>query len=339
MKIGEDFEILNPVFLWLLLLVPVVWYWLYRSRLKERPYLRFSFASKLKNIFTWRNHLHKLLPLLLTSVFVLMILGMSRPRNVESGKHVKKTKGVDIVLAIDVSASMLARDLKPNRLEALKRTAIEFVNQRPNDRFGIVLYAGEAFTKVPLTSDKQIVINAIKEIDFFKLVNQIEQGTAIGMGLAVAVNRLKDSKAKSKVIILMTDGVNNTGSIDPDTALELAKEFGIKVYTIGIGTNGIAPFPVITRNYTIAGYQMQPVEIDEKLLKKIAKETGGKYYRATNNKKLKEIYKEIDKLEKTVVEELRFYNYTELYRYLLIPALLLLLLIWISRQMILKTNV
>ncbi len=339
MKLGENLEILNPLFLWLLILVPLMWYWLYKTRYKERAYMRFSMASLLKNTFTYKNLLHKTVPYLLLGVLSLMIIALARPRNVESGKHTKKTKGVDIVLAIDVSASMLARDLKPNRLEALKRTAEAFVNKRPDDRFGIVLYAGEAFTKVPLTSDKQMVINAIKEIDFFKLANQIEQGTAIGMGLAVSVNRLKDSKAKSKVIILMTDGVNNTGAVDPDTALELAKEFGIKVYTIGIGTNGIAPFPVITRNFGIAGYQMQPVEIDEKLLKKIARETGGKYYRATGNKKLNEIYKEIDKLEKTVVEELRYYNYTELYRYLIVPALILLVGIWLVRQIILKTNV
>jgi Ca-activated chloride channel family protein len=339
MKIGQDFEILHPVFLWLLLLLPAVAYWLKKTRHNERPYMLFSLAGKLKNTRTYRNLLHKIIPLLLMLTLFLMVVAMARPRNVESGKHVKKTKGVDIVLAIDVSGSMLARDLKPNRLEALKRTAIEFVNRRPNDRFGVVLYAGEAFTKVPLTSDKRIVINAIKEIDFFKLFNQIEQGTAIGMGLAVAVNRIKDSKAKSKVIILMTDGVNNTGAIDPDTALELAKEYGIKVYTIGIGTNGIAPFPVANQNNVITGYRMQPVEIDEKLLKKIARETGGKYYRATDNKKLKEIYKEIDKLEKTVVEEIRFYNYTELYRYLLIPVLVLLLSVWIVRQVVLKSQI
>ena len=338
MKITENFEILSPVFLWLLVLVPVIWWWLYKTRNDDRPYMRFSMLSVMPRIRTWKSRLHQILPLLLTAVFLLMTAAMVRPRNVDVSKHTKKTKGVDIILAIDVSGSMLAKDLKPNRLEALKRTAIEFVQRRPNDRFGVVLYAGEAFTKVPLTSDKQIVINAIRDIDFFKLYRQIEQGTAIGMGLATAVNRIKDSKAKSKVIILMTDGVNNTGAIDPDTALELAKEFGIKVYTIGIGTNGVAPFPVLLENGQII-YQNQPVEIDEKLLKKIAKETGGKYYRATDNKRLQEIYDEIDKLEKTVIEELRFYNYKELYRYALWPALILLVLIWISRQVILKSIV
>lgn len=269
------------------------------------------------------------------AVFVLLVVAMSRPRSVDVSTHTKRIYGVDIVLAVDVSGSMLAKDFKPNRLEALKRTAIEFIKKRPNDRFGLVLYAGEAFTRVPLTSDHHILIKAIKEIDYFKLFKQIEQGTAIGMGLATAVNRIKDSQAKSKVIILMTDGVNNTGAIDPQTALELAKQFGIKVYTIGIGTNGIAPFPILYENGRIE-YVNQRVEIDEKLLKKIARETGGKYYRASDNKKLKEIYDEIDKLEKSKLEVTKYYQYKELFRPLLWSAVILLFIVWILRQMILK---
>ncbi len=338
MEFFKNLEIYSPVFLWLLVLLPLLFFFLHRKLYDEKPYLQFSFLSFVSNRQTFRNYFQKSLPFLFSFILFLMVVSMSRPRSVDVSKHVNKIEGIDIVLVIDVSASMLAKDLKPNRLEALKRTAVEFVDKRPGDRFGIVLYAGEAFTKVPLTSDKRIVINAIQDIDFFKLFRQIDQGTAIGMGLATAVNRLKDSKAKSKVIILMTDGVNNTGAIDPDTALELAKEFGIKVYTIGLGTNGIAPFPVLWENGEIT-FRNQRVEIDENLLKKIARETGGKYYRATDNKKLEEIYREIDKLEKSVIEEVKYYNYRELYRYFLLPALLLFLLSWLGKNILLKSVV
>jgi len=332
---NETLEFTHPYWLGLLLLLPLLYLWLKHIRGNDRPKMIFSQASALTGIKTYKNRLHRLVPWLLLAATGLSIIALARPRTVGVSKHVSKTKGIDIILAVDVSASMLARDFKPNRLEALKKTAIEFVKHRPNDRIGLVLYAGEAFTKVPLTTDKNLLIRAINDIDFFKLFHQIDQGTAIGMGLATAVNRLKDSKAKSKVIILMTDGVNNTGAIDPETALELAKQFGIKVYTIGIGTNGVAPFPVIYQNGQIR-YENQPVEIDEQLLKKIARETGGKYYRATGNKELEKIYKEIDKLEKTVIHETRYYNYTELYRPVLGLALVLLLVVWLIRQVILR---
>jgi len=274
--------------------------------------------------------------LLLLSM-TLISIGIARPRSVDVTAKTKKTKGIDIMLAVDVSASMLARDLKPNRLEALKKTAINFIKKRPNDRFGVVLYAGEAFTQVPITSDQRIVMQAIRKINFRQLFNQLDQGTAIGMGLATAVNRLKDSKAKSKVIILMTDGVNNTGEIDPYTALELAKEFGIKVYTIGLGTNGYAPTPVGVRPDGSFQYQNAKVEIDEKLLKKIAGETGGKYFRATDNRKLDKIYKEIDKLEKTEIKETKYYNYKELYRPFVLAAVLFIFLVGLSRYTWLKS--
>ena len=221
-------------------------------------------------------------------------------------------------MAIDVSASMLARDLKPNRLEALKVVATDFVNQRPNDRIGIVLYAGESFTQTPITSDKGIVKRTISQIKW----GQLEGGTAIGMGLGSAVNRLKESKAKSKVIILLTDGVNNSGFIDPKTATELAKELSIKVYTIGIGTNGMADFPAFKDPRTgQLQFRKQQVEIDEELLKHIARETEGQYFRATDNTELKAIYDEINKLEKTKIEEFKYYNYQELYRSLVLLAL------------------
>ncbi|MCD6544967.1 MAG: VWA domain-containing protein, partial [Flavobacteriaceae bacterium] len=218
----------------------------------------------------------------------------------------------------------------PNRLEALKEVAIKFVSQRPNDRIGIVVYAGESFTQTPITSDKTIVKNTIRKIKW----GQINDGTAIGMGLGSAVNRLKDSKAKSKVIILLTDGVNNTGFVDPKTATELAKELNIKVYTIGLGTNGTALFPVAKDLYGKLIFRNAPVEIDEALLKYIANETGGKYFRATGNRKLEAIYDEINKLEKTKVEEFKYYNYEEKYRPLVILAGILILI-----EMLLKFTV
>jgi len=248
----------------------------------------------------------------------LLIVALARPRNVAVSTRTKTNKGIDIVMAIDVSASMLARDLKPNRLEALKKVATNFVKQRPNDRIGVVVYAGESFTQTPITSDKRIVRRTISEIKW----GQLEGGTAIGMGLGSAVNRLKGSKAKSKVIILLTDGVNNTGFVDPKTATELAIGLGIKVYTIGLGTNGNAPFPYAKDPQTgKLLFRNAPVEIDEKLLKYIAKETEGKYFRANNNNKLKQIYDEINKLEKTEIEEFKYYNYTEQYRMLVLLAL------------------
>lgn len=225
-------------------------------------------------------------------------------------------------MAIDVSASMLAKDLRPNRLEALKGVATNFVNKRPNDRIGIVVYAGESFTQTPITSDKRIVINTIRKLHW----GDLEGGTAIGMGLGSAVNRLKDSKAISKVIILLTDGVNNSGFVDPRTATELAKELEIKVYTIGLGTNGTAQFPVARDANGKLIFRMQPVEIDEELLKYIAEQTDGEYFRATDNEKLASIYDEINKLEKTEVEEFKYYNYQEKYRPLILLGGLLIVL-------------
>jgi len=252
----------------------------------------------------------------------LIIMALARPQTVDVSTKTKTTRGIDIVMAIDVSASMLAKDLKPNRLEALKNVAAEFINGRPNDRIGLVEYAGESYTKTPITSDKGIVLRSLNSIHYNTI---IEGGTAIGMGLGTSVNRLKDSKAKSKVIILLTDGVNNSGVIDPLMASDLAVKFGIKTYTIGLGTNGMALSPIAIKPNGKFQYGRVQVEIDEELLKEIAEATGGKYFRATNNKKLKEIYKEINKLEKTDVEEFKFYNYEEKFRPLVFLAIGLLL--------------
>jgi len=332
-----NYELYTPYALILLVLVPILAVWLYRNRYNERSKFLYSDANSFGGFKTFKNTLIPILSGLLLLSLALTSIGIARPRSVDVTAKTKKVKGIDIMLAVDVSASMLARDLKPNRLEALKKTAIDFIKKRPNDRFGVVLYAGEAFTQVPITSDHRIVMQAIRKINFNQLFNQLEQGTAIGMGLATAVNRLKDSKAKSKVIILMTDGVNNTGEIDPYTALELAKEFGIKVYTIGLGTNGYAPTPVAIRPDGSFEYRNAKVEIDEQLLKKIAKETGGKYFRATDNRKLNKIYKEIDKLEKTEIKETKYYNYKELYRPFVLGAVLLLFLVGVLRYTLMKS--
>ena len=264
----------------------------------------------------------------------LIILAIARPQTVDISTRTKTNNGIDIVMAIDVSSSMLAQDLKPDRLSALKRVAAAFVDDRTSDRIGLVVYAGESYTKTPITSDKSIIKGALREISYQGL---IEDGTAIGMGLATSVNRLKDSRAKSKVIILLTDGVNNSGFIDPKIATELAVEFDIKTYTIGLGSNGTALAPVGILPNGEFQYALTKVEIDEALLKEIALSTGGIYFRATNNKKLEEIYAEINKLEKSEVEEFKYYNYDEKYRLLIILALILIALEWIGRNSLFKS--
>jgi Ca-activated chloride channel family protein len=327
--LGSNLEFSNPGFLWLLILVPILAVWYFFVKNKDAADLKIATTDGFNHGNIWAKLKPMLYVLRLLAITVL-IIALARPRNVQVSKKTKTTRGIDIVMAIDVSASMLAKDLKPNRLEALKNVAIKFVNQRPNDRIGIVVYAGESFTQTPITSDKAIVKNTIRKIKW----GQINDGTAIGMGLGSAVNRLKDSKAKSKVIILLTDGVNNTGFVDPKTATELAKELNIKVYTIGLGTNGTALFPVAKDLYGKLIFRNAPVEIDEDLLKYIAKETGGQYFRATGNKKLESIYNEINKLEKTKIEEFKYYNFEEKYRPLVLLAGFLILL-----EMILKFTV
>ena len=330
----NNFEFLNPEFFWLLAIIPFLAIWYFFMRKKDAAILT---MPSVKGFKTGKSFLSKLKPLLYVLrllALAALFVALARPSNVSVSKKTKTNKGIDIVMAIDVSASMLARDLKPNRLEALKKVAVDFVDRRPNDRIGIVVYAGESFTQTPITSDKGIVKRTISELKW----GQLEGGTAIGMGLGSGVNRLKESKAKSKVIILLTDGVNNSGNIDPRTATELAKELGIKVYTIGIGTNGMADFPWSKDPRTgQLNFRQQQVEIDEDLLKEIAKETNGKYFRATDNTSLKEIYNEIDKLEKTKIEEFKYYNYQEMYRPLVFLALGLLLLEFLLRNTLFKS--
>ena len=319
----KEVSFLNPEFFWLLLLLPAAIVWYIWKRKQQVATLKISSNKGFK---AQKSLLAKLKPFLF--IFRLLalsslIVAMARPRKVDVSSQTKSTKGIDIVMAIDVSGSMLAKDLQPNRMEALKKVAENFVEGRPNDRIGLVVYASEAYTKTPVTSDKAIVQQAIQSI---KYDTTLQDGTGIGMGLTTAVNRLKDSKAKSKIVILMTDGVNNAGFIEPETASQIAKEYGIKVYTIGIGTNGNAMFPY---DYAPGGgflFRMMPVEIDVKLLQTIARNTGGKYFRASSNSKLESIYAEINKLETTEIQELKFYDYDEKYRpFVWIAGILLLI--------------
>jgi len=321
---GIDFT--QKEFLWLLAVIPVLVFWYVLKNRKQTAQLSVSSVQGFKKNSVWTTIKHLLFGLRIIAV-ILIVCALARPQTVEVSSKTKTTRGVDIVMAIDVSASMLAKDLKPNRLEALKNVAADFIKGRPNDRIGLVEYAGESYTKTPITSDKSIVLQSLKGIKYNTIITG---GTAIGMGLATAVNRIKDSRAKSKIIILLTDGVNNAGFIDPQTASELALEYGIKTYTIGLGTNGMALSPVALNN-GVFQYGRVQVEIDEELLKEIAEVTGGKYFRATDNRKLKAIYKEIDALEKTEVEEFKFYNYEEKFRPLVLLALGLLLFEFLLR--------
>ena len=321
-------QFLNPEFLWILIVVPIAITWFVLKKNKLNNSISIPNTSALLSQSSILPKLKPFLNILRIFSLIFIIIALARPQIIDVSTKVKNNQGIDIVMAIDVSASMLAKDLKPNRLEALKNVASNFILDRTNDRIGLVEYAGESYTKTPITSDKNIIIKSLKEINYNTI---IEGGTAIGMGLATSVNRIKDSKAKSKVIILLTDGVNNSGFIDPNTAAELAIEYGIKIYTIGIGTNGMALSPVGVDNNGKFSYAKIQVEIDEDLLIEIAEITGGKYFRATDNKKLQEIYGEINKLEKSDIEEIKYYNHEEKYR-----LYILLAIIFLTTELILK---
>jgi len=302
-----DVTFAYPWILYFLILVPFMlfWYW-WKGRFSQ-PSLNYSSLNVFKDIpSTWKEKLRHL-PITLRSLAVgLFIIALARPQNFSSGENIY-AEGIDISMVLDISGSMLAEDFKPNRLEAAKKVIDEFVQERTSDRIGLVIFSREAFTQCPLTIDYSVLRNLLKDIK----TGMIEDGTAIGNGIANGANRLKESKAKSKVMILLTDGINNAGEVDPISAAQIAKTFNIRVYTIGVGTRGEAPYPVHTPFGT--RYQMVPVEIDEPLMKEIASVTGGEYFRATDNKKLEEIYKTIDKLEKTKVEVTSYRNAKELY--------------------------
>ena len=323
----------NPEFLWLLILLPVIAYMLYKFKFVRLNNFKFSnlesFDSK-----TLKSKLYPLINIFRIITLLLVIVALARPQEISNSTRTKTSSGIDIVIAVDISSSMLAQDLKPNRLEALKTVASQFINDRINDRIGLVIYAGESYTKTPVTSDKDVVIKSLSDITFDGI---IEDGTAIGMGLATSVNRLKESKAKSKVIILLTDGVNNSGFIDPSTAADLAANFEIKTYTIGLGTNGNARAPVALNPNGSFRFGMTKVEIDEELLKNVANKTGGLYFRATDNKKLEEIYNEINKLEKTELEEIKYSDSKEKYRLLIITAIGLIFVELILKYLVFRS--
>ncbi len=328
----EGIEFAHPQLFWLLLLLPLALAWFLFTHKRQQASLK---LSSIKG-FGPANLLSRLKPVLFglrLLALAMVVMALARPQTKDVSTRTKTTKGIDIVMAIDVSSSMLAQDLKPNRLSALKEVAADFIKKRPNDRIGLVAYAGESYTKTPITSDKSIILGSMREITY----GQLEDGTAIGMGLATSVNRLKESKAISKVIILLTDGVNNSGFIEPQTAADLAAEYDIKTYTIGLGTNGNALTPVSIKRDGSYQYGMRQVEIDEALLKSIADVTGGQYFRATDNEKLEEIYDEINKLEKTEIEEFKYTRFEEKFRPLIFLAIGLLLLEWALRVTLFKS--
>ncbi len=322
------FANIEYLLLFLLLIPYIVWYVMKRNRcdasLQMADTSLYAHAPK-----SYKNYLIHLPFALRVITLTLIIIVLARPQTTNSWQS-SEVEGIDIMMAIDVSTSMLAEDLKPNRLEAAKEVAAEFINGRPNDNIGITLFAGESFTQCPLTVDHAVLLNFIHGTR----TGLIEDGTAVGMGIANAVSRLKESKAKSKVIILLTDGTNNRGDISPLTAAEIAKSFGIRVYTIGVGTNGEAPYP-----YPVGGvvqYVNMKVEIDEKTLAQIATTTEGNYFRATSNTKLKEVYQEIDKLEKTKLNVKEFSKREEVYRWFALAAFFTFLLELLLRNTILR---
>lgn len=333
-----NFEFQNPWLLLFLLIIPLIIF-IRMKRKNPQPAMK---ISSLKPFAEAESFLSKLKPLLLVLRLIAIgffIVALARPQIVEISSTVKSDKGVDILMVVDTSLSMLARDLKPDRLEALKEVAENFSVHRPTDRIGLVAYSGEAIAKVPLTTDHRVLVNEIRQLQ----TGELEDGTAIGVGLATAINHLKDSKATSKIVILITDGVesidyaNDLMYVSPEAAAQIAVEKEIKVYTIGVGTNGMAPFP--TRRDFFTGeliFDMQPVEIDEPLLEHIASETGGEYFRATDNQSLEEIYKQIDQLEKTEINEIKYYNYTELFGKFLTFGLIFLFLELILRKTLFK---
>ena len=330
----KDVVFHNPEFLWLLLIIPVLGLYYYKFNKLRTGSFKISSTNNFK--IGIKSRIYPLIDLIRLVIIFFIVIAVSRPQQISNSIRTKTTSGIDIVIAVDISSSMLAQDLKPNRLEALKKVASKFIDERVNDRIGLVIYAGESYTKTPVTSDKSIIINSLKDIVFDGI---IQDGTAIGMGLATSVNRLKESKAKSKVIILMTDGVNNSGFIDPSTAADLASSFGVKTYTIGLGTNGNALAPVALNSDGSFRFGLTKVEIDEELLKSIANKTGGLYFRATNNKSLVDIYNEINKLEKTEIEEIRYSDAQEKYRFFVLIALGLIFVEFIFKKIFFKTIV
>ncbi|MBL7923007.1 MAG: VWA domain-containing protein [Bacteroidia bacterium] len=310
----------NPELLWLLLLVPVMILYFLKVKRYRRPQMRISSTEAFRHYRpSWKQRLINLPIVLRILAVAFMVVALARPQSSSKASNVK-TEGISIVIALDISSSMLAEDFRPNRIEAAKKVALDFIDGRPNDLIGLVIFSGQSFTQCPLTSDHSVLRNLLKDIKS----GMLKDGTAIGEGLATAVSRLKDASTKSKVVVVITDGVNNAGSIPPMTAGEIASTFGVRVYSIGVGTRGMAPYP--TKTLFGIQYQNMEVQIDEELLTKVAEITDGRYFRAVNNKRLEAIFNEIDKLEKSKIEITEFKRYTEEYLPFAFLACMLLLL-------------
>ncbi len=329
----NDITFANKELRWLFLVIPAILVWYIFKNRNMNAEMKISSLTNFGKIrSSYKQYLRHLLIVLRLAALSALILVLMRPQSRSSYKDVK-TEGIDIVIALDISSSMLAKDFKPNRLEAAEELAVKFIDSRPNDRIGLVIFSGESFTQCPLTSDHDVIKNLFSGIK----LGMLADGTAIGNGLATSITRIKDSKSKSKVVILLTDGVNNQGSVAPLTAAEIAKAFGIRVYTIGLGTMGKAlSFAGIYPDGSYA-YEYADVVIDEKTMAEIADMTGGKYFRATDNDKLKDVYKEIDRLEKTIFEEKNFTNKSEHFLPFAITAALLLLIEFLLKNSVLKS--
>ncbi|WP_109696376.1 vWA domain-containing protein [Chitinophaga deserti] len=330
-ELWKDITFAYPAFFWLLLLIPVFIWWSVSAGRKFQGSVKVSSLQGLKDIpVSWKIRFRPILPVLRILAFTALVIALARPQTSNTSENID-SEGIDIVLGIDISGSMLAEDLRPNRMEAAKKTAMDFVDSRISDRIGLVIFSGESFTQCPITSDHGVLKQQLMAIRS----GMLQDGTAIGMGLATSVDRLRESKAKSKIVILLTDGVNNTGLVDPLTALEIAKAYKVKVYTIGVGTIGKAPSPATMPDGSVQ-MQMVDVQIDEPLMKKIAGETGGRYFRATNNTSLQDIYHEIDKLERTKVEITSYKRFKEHFFPLAMIALACILLEAVLRYTLFK---
>lgn len=327
----RNIDFANPDYLYLLLIIPLLIIWYIFKHANTFAELKFSSFSPFNNLKkTTKQKMYHILFVMRLVAIILLIIALARPQSSLSKQDVN-IEGIDIVMAYDISGSMLAEDFKPNRLESARNVAINFINGRPNDRIGLVIFSGEAFTQCPLTTDHSVLKNLFLSVKS----GIIEDGTALGDGLATAISRIKDSKALSKVVILLTDGVNNMGSVDPLSAADIAKMYGVRVYTIGVGTTGLAPYPF----QTPFGIQYQNVEvkIDEALLKQISKVTRGSYYRATSKTKLENIFKEIDRLEKSKIDVTEFHKKNEEFLFFVLIAGILLFIEMFLRYTIYRT--
>jgi len=327
----EHISFARPDLLYLLLIIPLMIAWYLIKYPRSQPTLQVSateaFAKRRRSWRLWLIHSLFVFKLL---AIALVILAIARPQSSLRRQDIT-VQGIDIMIAFDISGSMLAEDFKPNRIEAARDLAIEFVQYRPNDRIGLVVFAGESYTQAPLTTDYHVLINVFRNLEF----GLIEDGTAIGDGLAIAVDRLRNSKAVSKVIILLTDGINNRGSVDPLTAAEMARLFGIRVYSVGVGSIGMAPYPIQTPYGK--RHQLVEVKIDEQLLREISHITDGKYFRATTNEKLRAIYQEIDQMEKTKIDVTEYKSRVDEFRPLALLALIFLLAEIVLRYTVFRT--